>query len=163
MTRTARSSARRCRIRPSHRPALTRREPRRKSRCWVVGPPGKIAMRDDTVAVVISSVNRPRTLYETLLSVLRQRRLAGQIILSVPGEDDVLPETRALSGVSVIHCRLGLTRQRNGAIDALAPAIELVSFVDDDVELHDDYLERIVSVFREQPEVVLVDGRVLAD
>jgi GT2 family glycosyltransferase len=120
-------------------------------------------VRDDTVAVIISSVNRPQTLHETLLSLLRQRRLPGQIILSVTGEGDVLPETRALPGVSVIHCGLGLTRQRNGAIDALAPAIELVSFIDDDVELHDDYLERVVNVFREQPEVVLVDGRVLAD
>src|SRR5258708_12696559 len=120
-------------------------------------------MLHDTVAVIIPSVNRPRTLHETLLSVLRQRRLPGQIILSVPDEDDVLPETRALSGVSVIHCGLGLTRQRNGAIDALAPAIELVAFLDDDIELHEAYLERIARVFLEQPEVVLVDGQVLAD
>ena len=47
-------------------------------------------MRDDTVAVIISSVNRPQTLHETLLSLLRQRRLPGQIILSVTGEGDVL-------------------------------------------------------------------------
>jgi len=120
-------------------------------------------MLDDTVAVIIPSVNRTRTLHETLLSVLRQRRLPGQIILSVPDEDDVLPETRALSGVSVIHCGLGLTRQRNGAVDALAPAIKLVAFIDDDVELHEAYLEHVARVFQEQPEVVLVDGRVLAD
>src|SRR5258708_13929560 len=120
-------------------------------------------MLHDTVAVIIPSVNRPGTLHETLLSVLRQRRLPGQIILSVPDEDDVLPETRALSGVSVIHCGLGLTRQRNGAIDALAPAIELVAFLDDDIELHEAYLERIARVFLEQPEGVLVDGQVLAD
>jgi len=48
-------------------------------------------MRDDTLAVIIPSVNRPATLHETLLSVLRQRRLPGQIILSVPHDDDVLP------------------------------------------------------------------------
>ena len=120
-------------------------------------------MRDEAIAVIISSVNRPATLHETLLSVLRQRRLPGQIIVSVTSDDDVLRETRALPGVAVIHCALGLTRQRNGAIDALAPAIELVAFVDDDVELHEGYLERMARVFRDQPEVVLADGRVLAD
>lgn len=120
-------------------------------------------MRDDTLAVVISSVGRPSTLHETLLSVLRQRRLPGQIIISVPADDDVRPETHALPGVSVIHSGLGLTRQRNRAIDALASAIDLVAFVDDDVELHEHYLERVTRVFQERPGVVLVDGRVLAD
>ena len=120
-------------------------------------------MRDDTVAVVIPSVGRPSTLHETLLSVLRQHHLPGQIIVSVPTEGDVLPQTRALPGVSVIHCGLGSSRQRNGAIEALAPGIGLVAFLDDDVELHDRYLERVVRVFQEQPGVVLVDGRVLAD
>jgi GT2 family glycosyltransferase len=120
-------------------------------------------MRDDTLAVIIASVGRPLTLHETLLSVLRQRLRPGQVVLSVSADEDVRPETRGLPGVSIVRGSLGLTRQRNGAIDALAPAIELVAFIDDDVELHDRYLERVVRVFRERPDVALVDGCVVAD
>lgn len=120
-------------------------------------------MSDHTLAVIIPSVGRPRILHETLLSVLRQRRLPGQVIVSVPGDGEVLPETRQLAGVSVIHCALGSSRQRNAAIDALAPAIEFVAFLDDDVELHEEYLGRVVGTFRDRPDVVLVDGCVLAD
>src|SRR5260370_12417468 len=57
----------------------------------------------------------------------------------MPDEDDVLPEMRASSGVSVSS----LTRQRDDAITALAPGC---LFIDEDVELDDDYLERLVGV-----------------
>ena len=76
---------------------------------------------------------------------------------------DVAPETRRLAGVSVVHGGLGLTRQRNSGIDALASAVDVVAFIDDDVELHEEYLDHVLGTFRDRPDVVLVDGRVLAD
>jgi len=120
-------------------------------------------MPDSTLAVIISSVGRPAILHETLLSVSRQRRAPGQIILSVPDDADVAPETRRLAGLSVVHGGLGLTRQRNSGIAALARSVEVVAFIDDDVELHEAYLDRVVGTLRDRPDVVLVDGRVLAD
>lgn len=58
-------------------------------------------MQDDRLAVVMASVGRAPILHETAISVLRQRLLPGHIVVSVPTEDDVLPETRALPRVSV--------------------------------------------------------------
>jgi GT2 family glycosyltransferase len=120
-------------------------------------------MRDDRLAVIIASVQRAETLHETLLSLLRQHRLPGQMLVSVPDDGHVNPATRQIPNIAVIHSQAGLTRQRNAGIDALAPPVELVTFLDDDVEVHEDYLENIVRAFNSRPDAVLADGRILAD
>lgn len=116
-----------------------------------------------TLAIIIPSVNRPTILHETILGLTRQRRAPAEIIVSVPGDHHVLAETRALPRVRVVRARLGLSRQRNDGVAALAPEIEIVTFIDDDVELHPDYLDQIALLFAARPDVVLADGRVLAD
>jgi len=75
----------------------------------------------------------------------------------------VLAETRALPRVRTVQSEIGLSRQRNTAIGALAPDIGLVTFLDDDVELHPDYLDHVARLFAAAPDIVLADGRVLAD
>lgn len=122
------------------------------------------AFRDERLAVIIASAQRPLTLRETLLSLRRQRRLPAQIIVSVPGEDDVPPRLREeMPGVTVIHAAIGSSRQRNAAIDALRPEIAVVTFLDDDVELQEGYLDHVARLFEARSDVVLADGCVLAD
>jgi GT2 family glycosyltransferase len=122
-----------------------------------------MVMRDEKLAVIVASAQRAQTLHETLLSLLRQRRLPGQILVAVPDDGHVDSATRRMPNVAVIHSAVGSTRQRNAGIDALAPAVELVTFFDDDVEIHEDYLENVVGAFDSWPEAVLADGRVLVD
>jgi GT2 family glycosyltransferase len=116
-----------------------------------------------TLALIIPSVNRPTILHETICALARQRRSPAEIVVPVPGDQHILAETRALPRVRVVCAELGLTRQRNEAIATLAPGIELVTFLDDDVELHADYLDQIALAFAAAPGIVLADGRVLAD
>ncbi len=115
------------------------------------------------LAVVIASAGRPGVLHDTVLSVLAQSCRPGQLIVAVAGEPDVAPATRALPEVTVLFSERGLTRQRNRAIDALDPEIEIVTFVDDDAELRWDYLGWVERAFRMFPEMLLADGHVAAD
>lgn len=119
--------------------------------------------RDDALAVIIPSANRPTVLHETLLSLLRQRRLPKQIVVCVPGAEHVSSDTMSLPEVTILYSDKGLTKQRNRAVTDLLPGIKVVTFLDDDVELHEDYLDGIARLFREQQDVVLAGGKVLAD
>jgi GT2 family glycosyltransferase len=119
-------------------------------------------MRDDALGVIIPSLGRPATLHETLLSVLGQSRQPGQIIVSVPDDSHLAPESRQLA-ITFVRSETGLCRQRNRAIEALQPGIERVTFLDDDIELHADYFEQVAQLFAAHPEVVLADGKVLRD
>jgi GT2 family glycosyltransferase len=115
------------------------------------------------LAVAIASANRAAVLHETVLSVLGQTRRPAQIILALPGPEHALPETRALPGITVVHSAMGLTRQRNRAVEELRPEIECVTFLDDDAELAPDYLAWIARLFQECPDVVMTTGIQLAD
>jgi GT2 family glycosyltransferase len=60
--------------------------------------------------------------------------------------------------VEVVDVEPSLPRQRNVALDILDG--ELVAFLDDDVELRPDYLERVRAWFEEHPATVGVSGHV---
>ena len=119
--------------------------------------------RAPNLALVIASADRPDVLHETVISLYRQQVLPAQIILALPGDEHVRRETRGLPGVEIVLSQKGLTRQRNRAIEALAPGVDVVTFIDDDAELRDDYLAWTVRLFGERREVVLATGRELAD
>jgi len=127
---------------------------------------GKFALsgRLEKLAVVIASANRATALEETVSCVLRQSRRPAEIVLSVPqGEGHVSASTARLPDVKIIRGEVGLTRQRNRAVDALAAEIELVAFLDDDVELRNDYLSAIARAFCERPDVVFLRGHMVVN
>jgi len=113
--------------------------------------------------VIIPSLRRAESLHETVLSVLRQYPLPERIILTVTSEADTLPETRELPICDVIYSKPGLTGQLNAAIDKLPENIDMVTVLDDDVELSADYCSNAFCIFSEKQDVVLFDGNVLRD
>lgn len=114
------------------------------------------------IAVIIPSLGRAAMLHETVGSVLRQTAPPNRIVICVTSDADILPATPALSSsIAVVRAEKGITRQRNRAIQALPPDAELVTFLDDDVELHPDYLRRIAQAFAAHPDLVLASGREL--
>ena len=116
------------------------------------------------LTAIIPSTNRASVLHETVAGLARQACPPDEILLSVvdPGRD-VLPSTLRVSGVRVIAGPKGSTYQRNTAIDNLRADCTLVSFFDDDIELHPEYLLRCRSYLSRYPEVVGVSGHPLAD
>jgi GT2 family glycosyltransferase len=68
-------------------------------------------------------------------------------------------ERRVLPWIDIVFAqKAGLTIQRNRALEHVPPEIELVVFIDDDVELAPDYLERAREYFTSHPDVVAMCG-----
>ena len=110
------------------------------------------------VSVIICSANRPSTLHETVTSLTHQTDRPDEVIVCVPDEASAMPETIALSMTRVIIGPRGSSSQRNRAIDQLSPGCDLVLFLDDDVELAEDFIAAIKATFERCPEVVLAGG-----
>ncbi len=117
------------------------------------------------ISVVIASMNRRDILHETVLSLARQSRPADEILLSVVDPtQDLKDETISVRGVRVVVGPQGSTFQRNTGVTNVHPDCELISFLDDDVELHPNYLRNGCEFMAQHPEVVGVsDGGMIAN
>jgi GT2 family glycosyltransferase len=115
-------------------------------------------------AVLIATAGRAGVLAETLASVGRQTPPPGTVVVVYADKHD-LPDrgTAGCDGVTFVRGRSGLTCQRNDGIAALPANTRLVTFLDDDIELAPDYLERCREFLNRHPEVVAVTGILLAD
>jgi len=117
------------------------------------------------ISVVIASIRRRDVLHETVLSLARQSRQADEILLSVVNpERDVKEETLSISGVRLLVGAQGLTFQRNTGVAHVHPDCDLIGFLDDDTELHCDYLRNACEFMARHPEVVAIsDGGMIAN
>ena len=113
---------------------------------------------------IIPSTNRAAVLHDTVVSLLAQTERPAEIVLAiVDAGTDILPATRAIPIVRVVISAKGSVQQRNTALDHLDPSCTLVTFFDDDVELHPDYLCNCRAFMAGHPEVAGISGRAIAD
>lgn len=115
------------------------------------------------ISVIICSIHRPAILHETVLSIGRQVLQPVQVLVSVPGPQHVLDETRALPGVEVLTAPTGSATQRNEGLRQVRADADLVVFLDDDIELSRHYLEEMARLFAGKPEIVVASGFLLHD
>jgi GT2 family glycosyltransferase len=115
---------------------------------------------DSSISVAIVSKGRPDILGDTLRSISRQTVKPGQIVVVVPGEED-LPRGDWSASVQFIVGPLGTCVQRNRAIEAIPLTVNYVAFLDDDVELAPDYLAQAVLFLQRCPGVSAFSGREL--
>jgi glycosyltransferase involved in cell wall biosynthesis len=115
-----------------------------------------------SIAVVLISKGRPDILDDTIDSVLAQKLPPAQVLVVVPGGQD-LPRRERGGAVRHIVGPLGICVQRNAAIDAISPETDLVAFFDDDFELRPDYLEIAAAFLAANPDVVAFSGLLLAN
>ena len=115
------------------------------------------------VAVALATLGRPEVVSATARRLLETQTLQpATIILSCVAPEDAGDAAR-LPGVSVVLGRKGLPAQRNAALDALPPDIEVVAFFDDDFVADAGWLAAAARTFRDEPDVVAFTGHVLAD
>jgi GT2 family glycosyltransferase len=111
--------------------------------------------------VVICTINRPVIVDETLRSLLRQPQFRSEIILSSGSPSSLAPETARLPRVNLVEGVKGLTRQRNAALQLVDSPYVL--FLDDDVELDPEYIDRMESLFEQQPDIAIACGHAVLD
>lgn len=115
------------------------------------------------IAAIICTVNRPAILRDTVLSIARQTLAPQQIILASPASEHILPETLEVSGVILTIAPIGASMQRNHALRLVTSDIDLVAFLDDDIELSRHYLAEMARLFATRPDVIVASGRMLHD
>jgi GT2 family glycosyltransferase len=115
------------------------------------------------VSVAIPTHGRAPYLDVALRSVLPQARAHGaEVLVVVDGPD---PESAAVAqrlGVrTIVHeTQRGLNAGRNTAIDATTGA--LIAFLDDDVRVHDGWLDALVAGAQANPDVDCFAGPIVA-
>jgi GT2 family glycosyltransferase len=67
----------------------------------------------------------------------------------------------AVPGGRYLHAQRGLTKQRNVGLGEVRDLVDVVHFIDDDVELDHDYLAGLMQALERDPSLVGVGGMVL--
>jgi GT2 family glycosyltransferase len=116
-----------------------------------------------SIAVVIATLGRPGIVEATLTYLLKTQNFTPTaVIVSCVDQKDA-GEAANLPAVKVVTGRAGLPAQRNAALAALPPGIDVIAFFDDDFVADANWLAAAAQTFRDEPEVVAFTGRVLAD
>ena len=114
-----------------------------------------------SVAVVIASTGRPEILDQTLNIVFEGSRVPDEIVVALAQESDLPEDSRNRARAAVYVSPKGLTKQRNFGLSKLRQTHDIVIFVDDDLFVHEDYVENIARNFHDNPELVLIMGHIL--
>jgi len=119
------------------------------------------------VSIIVATRNRAEDLQQALASLiaLRPRRAHCEFIVVDNGSSDRTPEVlQSFSSTEprlrALHePRLGVSHARNTGIAEARGSI--IAFTDDDIVVHDDWIDSIVDAFATYPQAAAVGGRVL--
>lgn len=118
---------------------------------------GVSEMCEAKAVAIVASINRPQILHESILSLARQT-VPCDILIAAPNKDHVLAATLALPNVKGVFGATGLCGQRNLALSSIKTRPKVIFCFDDDVEVEEHYVERMLEMFEANPEVALANG-----
>lgn len=116
-----------------------------------------------TIAIVIASLGRPDILSEHLAELARQSQPPVRVVLSVTSEADLPSDWRAHGNVEIVIGSKGLCAQRNRGMEPVLGAADIIGFFDDDYIPSRFMVERMARFFALHPDVVAVNGDLVAD
>lgn len=114
------------------------------------------------ISVIICSFGRPAVLDETVQSILNQSAIPEEILIASPSAVHIEEQTLQRDRVRFIATQHGLTVQRNAALERVGNS-DLIAFIDDDMELCNSYLEKMIQLFVADPALIVASGQMLAD
>jgi hypothetical protein len=115
------------------------------------------------VAAAIATKGRPAATGWVVRLLARQTVRPDQVILSGSCGADIGPYDAEGLRVDELIGTAGSSVQRNRAIDALAPDIDIVIFLDDDFAPERHWIEQCAQVFTADPTLAGLSGRTLRD
>lgn len=118
-----------------------------------------------SVGVIIPTLGRREIVEETIRSLALRKNIPAVVIVVGVDEKDlpVLPEELPFGIQLLISPVKGSSFQRNFGIKKLPSSVEFAAFLDDDMEVHDDYCAEIENVFRSAPNVAGFSGCIMAN
>jgi GT2 family glycosyltransferase len=120
--------------------------------------------RPTRIFVGIPTTGRPTILPDTVRALAKQTRLPDALILSIASLDDLgdlAPEHLPFE-VEIIIGKKGAAGQRNRMLTLLDKR-DVLLLLDDDFLMEPDYIENTLRLFRQEDDVVVATGTVLAD
>src|SRR4051812_29252123 len=124
----------------------------------------EVQKRVNGLGVIIATAGRRQVAEATIVSLARRRTVPGHVVIVGACPED-LPSlvTRLPFQLDAVLAEKGSSSQRNGGLRHLPAAIEFVAFLDDDMEVHDEYCEEVARVFQDCAEVAGFSGCLLAN
>ncbi|MEA2060760.1 MAG: glycosyltransferase family A protein, partial [Thermodesulfobacteriota bacterium] len=117
----------------------------------------------DTISIIIPTYNRPADLNRCLVSILNQTVPPLEVMVIDDGNlaDPPLMDAVLRRGIEYLYHKKeaserGLTKSRNWGVKKAKG--DIILFLDDDVELLPDYIEILLKVYKNYPEVAGAGG-----
>jgi GT2 family glycosyltransferase len=116
------------------------------------------------VSIIIPTRGRPDYLAVALASIAPQALDAGAEVIVVDDSAGLASNSRLAERFGARYLALGEPRGLNAARNAgiQAASGELLAFVDDDVEVHEGWLDALIAAARSHPDVGVFTGPILA-
>jgi GT2 family glycosyltransferase len=115
------------------------------------------------LVVIIATAGRAELVAQLLRHLETQTRAPDEVVLAAPDASHLDPYRPQRFAVSCMFGRLGLTAQRNLALELALGRSEVITFFDDDFLPANDYLERVQQAFAANPEWSVVFGHAVHD
>ncbi|WP_267361391.1 MULTISPECIES: glycosyltransferase [unclassified Methylobacterium] len=115
------------------------------------------------LCVIFATVGRPADIERWTSLLQNQSQPPETVIYSVTCAEDLPSVEKLYPHSSVVVGDRGLAKQRNRALELAVSEHDIIVFFDDDFVPSNDWLVGVVSAFSAYPEVVGIDGLVIAD
>ena len=115
------------------------------------------------LGLVIASHGRPDLLQKVLTHLMSQRRIPDEVVISAVDSKDIPRAIDTIANVRCIFGNAGLTSQRNRGISCLIGTADVITFIDDDFIVGEDYFLNLESFFEVDNSIAGVTGEVIAD
>lgn len=115
------------------------------------------------LVVVIATLGRKDQIVPLLSHLEAQTRLPDEVVISAPDVSHIGDLGQFEFPVKILLGKVGLTAQRNTALDYAENEFDIVAFFDDDFIPASDYLELVEGAFTDNPDWAVVTGRVVKD
>jgi len=117
------------------------------------------------ISLIVCTYMRPNSLFKLLKTVEKQTKVPDEVLI-VDGSKDTKTEemiNSSLFDLNLTYHKVsdkdrGLTRQRNYGIKKVSDSIDIVAFLDDDIELDPNYFAEIARTYILKPDAVAVGG-----
>lgn len=120
----------------------------------VMRDPYETPMFSNKIAFVVATKDRPEKLRHMLRSLDRQSHRTDQIIIIDSGIPPVKEVLRDFPNLNLTYSTFfppSATKQRNFGLTEISPEITLVGFLDDDVELDVNAIEKLLLFWEDAP------------
>lgn len=117
----------------------------------------------DAVAVIIATRGRPQLVNHLVQSLADQTRPPDAVFIVATCDDDIHGLDKSQLDVRTKIGRIGTAKQRNDGLDLTNGRFPYIVFFDDDFVPSRYWVERMVSLFQANADLISITGTVLAD